>query len=93
MTKQLILAIFCVLACSCSSVRIETPEGHVLARMPAWPWQDSTRIIERLGVTTKTNGATSITLRGLQDGQNGATNLPAIFKAMAEGAALGLTGR
>jgi hypothetical protein len=52
----------------CSTVRIEDARGvRFVARVPAWPWQDSLRALERLNISTRTNGTTTIAIRGLNE--------------------------
>jgi hypothetical protein len=54
----------------CSTVRIDDPQSRVtfVARVPAWPWQDSFRALERLNISARTNSIT-INLRGLNETQ------------------------
>lgn len=63
-------------ASGCSYVRICDDQGRTLARasMPAWPWQDSTRAIERLNITKRGTNFT-VSLKGLEDAEKASTNM------------------
>ncbi len=82
----LTLAATLTLAPGCSYVTVKR-EGFS-AVMPAWPWQDSTRALERLNISSKTNSFTA-SVRGLNDSENTSTNTADLFKKGIEGAVQG----
>lgn len=59
----------------CSFVKIQDQTRQVAfsAVMPAWPWQDSGRVLERMNLSSKTNAFTA-SIRGLQDNETTSTN-------------------
>lgn len=80
------IAVALVLA-SCSSVTIEdqTRQVRFSAVMPAWPWQDSLRAVERVNLSARTN-TTTFSIRGLTEQETGATNLPTLLEAVVTAA-------
>lgn len=53
--------------------------------VPAWPWQDSMRSLDRMNVSAKTNGFTA-SLRGLQDSETTSTNAVDLVGKVTEAA-------
>lgn len=76
--KLLFLALVC-LVCGCSNIRVydETRQAGFTATIPAWPWQDSTRVIERMNLSSKTNAFTA-SMRGLNETETTSTNATSI---------------
>jgi hypothetical protein len=73
-----LLLVFAFLLAGCSVLRIKNvqPNGAettVTAYVPAWPWQDSGKNIERLTVSARTNSFNS-SLKGLEDTETTSTN-------------------
>ncbi len=68
--KAFLAALFASLLIGCSTLRIDDPQTRVsfVARVPAWPWQDSLRALERLNISARSNSIT-ISLRGLNESQ------------------------
>lgn len=71
------------LTSGCAHVSV-TRDGFS-AITPAWPWQDSTRVIDRLNVSTKTNAFTA-SVRGLNESEQTSSNAVLIIQAVTEAA-------
>jgi len=72
----------------CSFVRVSDPQtGHIVinAAVPAWPWQDSTRTIQGLTATSKTNNFAA-KVSGLEESQTTSTNAVALIQAVVSAA-------
>lgn len=52
---------------------------------PAWPWQDSSRVLDRMNLSAKTNSFTA-SLRGLAETENTSTNAAAIVQSVVSAA-------
>lgn len=81
--KNLLWISLCLLA-GCSSVRVEStgPNGtHTVAKalVPAWPWQDSAQVVQRLNASAATNRST-ISLRDVNQSEIANTNTLNFFK-------------
>jgi hypothetical protein len=57
----------------CSRVTIQSESAKFAAIMPAWPWQDSTRAIEKMNLSAKGTNFTA-SLSGLNDTETTSTN-------------------
>lgn len=70
-----LLPLACCALIGCSTVRIEDQQRGIsfVARVPAWPWQDSLRALERLNISARTNG-TTIAVRGLNETESTGSN-------------------
>lgn len=82
------MLLVCLLgSCGCSAVRAydKGRQAGFSAIMPAWPWQDSARVIERMNVSSKTNGFTA-SIRGLNDTEVTSTNAAALIESVSKGA-------
>lgn len=53
--------------------------------MPAWPWQDSMAIIEKMNISSGTNKFTA-SIRGLNEQEVTSTNAAAMIEAVSKGA-------
>jgi hypothetical protein len=82
MRRSFSLALLCLAGAGCmSTVTIEDAQRGVTFRasVPAWPWQDSMRAIDRLTLSTKgTNFNAS--LRGLSESETTSTNITDLFE-------------
>lgn len=85
--KLIIFVIASVVMTGCSYVRVYDKERRAgfSASMPAWPWQDSTRVIDRVNVSAKTNSFTA-SVRGLDESESTSTNAAAMIEAVSKGA-------
>lgn len=66
-------AALCFTGCAYVSVRDNERKASVSCVTPAWPWQDSTRVLDRLSVSARSNTFTT-TIRGLDESQTTSTN-------------------
>lgn len=73
--KRIVLLIACGALCGCTYVRVydNQRQAGFSSMMPAWPWQDSTRILDKMNVSAKTNSFTA-SVRGLADTETTSTN-------------------
>jgi hypothetical protein len=71
----------------CAYVRVYDKEKQVgfSSMMPAWPWQDSTAVIDRVQFSAKTNTFTA-SVRGLNETEVTNTNSAALVQAVTQGA-------
>ncbi len=78
----------------CSTVRITDKDAGVTftAIMPAWPWQNSQRVLERMNLSARTNGTFTASIRGLTESETTSTNFPSIIEAIVAGAVKGAVG-
>lgn len=75
-TLCLLLACVATLLLSgCSTVKVYDDNRAVgfTATIPSWPWQDSTRVIDRMNLSARTNGFTA-SMRGLNEEQSTSTH-------------------
>jgi len=80
--KRLLLILpFLVQSCSYVSAN----RDGFRAYMPVYPWQDSTRLIERMSVSTGTNRFTA-SVRGLSETDVTSTNAVHLIEAVTKGA-------
>ncbi len=72
---QLASLLLLLLADGCAYVRVYDKERQAgfSSMMPAWPWQDSTRVIDRMNLSAKTNGFTA-SIRGMTEQEVTSTN-------------------
>ncbi len=89
-TLLLLFAFFLVgvLMTGCAYVKVYDKERQsgFSSVMPAWPWQDSTAVIERMQISSKSNSFTA-SVRGLSEGENTSTNMVSLVNG-AVGAAV-----
>lgn len=73
--------------CGCSVVKVYDKERKAgfTALVPAYPWQDSYRVIERMNVSSRSNGFTA-SIRGLNDTEVTSTNAAALIESVSKGA-------
>lgn len=93
MKRLLFLVPIVLMGCSMVCNKHNQPDGSYTsstAYIPAWPWQDSQRTIERMNVSAKTNGTFTASVRGLEEIQSTSTNLADIIRAVAEGVVSGV---
>lgn len=87
MKSEIAAALLATVLCGCSVIRLNDPStGQRVATIynPAWPWQDTTKMLDGLKITSDENKTTA-EVRGLKESTSGATNLPAIVGAAMEG--------
>ena len=92
--RTVALAFACLLPMlplGCAMVSIRNLDGDkrttATAYVPAWPWQDSQQIVDRLTVSARTNGAFSASLRASESEVTN-TNLVSTVVNAAVGAAV-----
>ena len=83
MKKSILAACAAMLVAGCNVVSVRNGPVHLTAYMPAWPWQDGSRVIERASMTARTNVAT-VDLRGMSEQQTTSTN--EVFERMVSAA-------
>jgi hypothetical protein len=88
----LLLALL-VLIPGCSVIRVSNDKvtgeaTRVTCYVPAWPWQDSTKSIEKLTVYSRTNYFSS-SLSGLDESQQTSSNAVGLIQAVTAGAVSG----
>ena len=71
----LLAGVALLLFTGCAYVRVYDEQRHAgfSSMMPSWPWQDSTRVLDRMNVSSKTNSFTA-SVRGLNDSETTSTN-------------------
>lgn len=87
--KPLISILALVLLCSgCAYVRVYDHNSHsgFSSMMPAYPWQDSTQIINRMNLSVKTNGAFTASIRDLNAAEVTSSNSVHLIEAASRGA-------
>jgi hypothetical protein len=88
------IGVLASLCCGCMStlcIRNEKPNGEktkVCCWVPAWPWQDSSKSIERLTVSSRTNSFQS-SLSGLDESQTTSSNAVSLIESVTKGVAAG----
>lgn len=78
------LCLFLLLLAGCSSVHIESVAANgtrtiATATVPAWPWQDSAQVVQRLNASAATNRST-ISMRDVTQSEITNTNTLNFFK-------------
>lgn len=87
MGRMGVMGLLLVAFCGCSYVRVYDKERRAgfSAAMPAWPWQDSSKVIDRVNVSAKTNSFTA-SVRGLNESEVTSTNSVNLVEAVTKGA-------
>lgn len=82
-TVSLFTASLITLLAGCSILRVEDTRSGVTVttKLPVWPWQDSTRALDRLNISSATN-RTTVSVRGLEDATTGGTNIVDTLRAL-----------
>lgn len=85
-TKTMLLLLIPLTLCGCNSVRIDDPNGGPAFRatMVAWPWQDSLRVVEKMNLSSRTNGNFTASIRGLSESEMVSTNLSLLLNGLVE---------
>lgn len=82
--KITVTSLFLILCLTgCLRMRVEDRQRDIVftSSMPSWPWQDNQRSLERLNVSGRGTNFT-ISIRGLEETESGATNFPKILEAV-----------
>ena len=87
----LLLLVLILPGCSFVSAYDKERGTGFRAVMPAWPWQDSARVVDRINVSSKTNSFTA-SIHGLNDTETTSTNAVNLLES-AVGAAVGAAVR
>lgn len=92
-TATALLLATLALCSGCSVIRVSNDKvtgerTHVTCYVPAWPWQDSTKSIEKLTVYSRTNYFSS-SLSGLDESQATSSNAVGLIQAVTAGAVSG----
>ncbi len=84
------IALLVLLLCGCNTVSVNDPNSGVAFRatMMAWPWQDSSRIMERMNLSSKGSNFTA-SIRGLTESEVTSTNFQNLVEAVMAGAVRG----
>jgi hypothetical protein len=69
----ILAALLSVTGCAYVSVYDDQKQAGFKSVVPAWPWQDSTRVLDKMNVSSKTNAFTA-SVRGLSDSETTSTN-------------------
>lgn len=72
-TASLIATLTLLTGCSSVIVTQSGEQTKTLIRVPAYPWQDSTKHFERLTISTKTNLA-ALNMKGFDETQTTSSN-------------------
>lgn len=77
--KMILLSLLPLVLSGCAVVKIydESRQAGFKAVTPAWPWQDSTRILDKMNVSSRSNTFTA-SLRGLSESETTSTNVTAV---------------
>lgn len=86
-----ILLAVVALCTSCSVISVKDQDHGVFTRLyvPAYPWSDVAKTVNRLSVTYRTNGLT-VTLKDYGEETVGATNLAKVVEGITTGIIRGL---
>jgi len=83
LTTKLLLLLAVLLLIGCARVRVydDSKQAGFVATTPAWPWQDSTRVLDKLNLSSKTNSFTA-SVRGLSESESTSTNTTEFISAV-----------
>lgn len=90
----ILLFLFALINSGCSSVTVTNtrPDGSIVkfsATLPAYPWSDVNKSLDKLNLSAATN-KTTLSIRGLTEETTGATNFISVIGAVAQGVAQGV---
>ena len=89
MKYTLLLVLLILNGCAAISIHNVEGEKRTITRVyvPAWPWQDSQQIVDRMTIASKTNGIFNLSLRASENEQTN-TNLVGIVVGAAVSSAV-----